>query len=148
VPEPRSFTSELLPADITSARTLGEKASAVIAWGGLLAVDAFLKIAGFERFYKAMKAFPTLGRPPAAREDIERTCTAVDRAATYYFKHAWCLQRSATTVWLLRLRGVPAELVIGARKLPFASHAWVEVDGQVLNNSPIVQESYTVLERC
>jgi hypothetical protein len=38
--------------------------------------------------------------------------------------------------------------VIGARKLPFGAHAWVEVGGEIINNHPIVQEQFAVLERC
>jgi transglutaminase-like putative cysteine protease len=149
VPGPRRpLTSELLPVDVIPAESLGERVVAAVAWGGLLAVDLFLRVAGFERFYKALRDCPTLGRPPKDPDAVLRICAAVDRAATYYFKHAWCLQRSAAAVCLLRLRGVAAELVIGVRKMPFAAHAWVEVDGQVLNNSPIVKESYVELDRC
>lgn len=148
MPEPRSLTPELLPADITPAGNLGERVGAAVAWIGLLAVDIFLKVAGFEKFYRVLRAYPTVGRPPEDQDVARRICAAVDRAATYYFKRAWCLQRSATTVCLLRLRGIAAELVIGARKMPFAAHAWVEIDGQILNNNPIVKDHYTILERC
>jgi transglutaminase superfamily protein len=40
-----------------------------------------------------------------------------------------CLQRSAATTLLLRRHGWDAEMVIGAKLLPFQSHAWVEVNG-------------------
>lgn len=145
---PNALPRELLAADVVPARSAGERISTVFAWGGLLAIDLLLRVAGFARFYKALRACPTLGHSPRDQESARRICGAVDRAATYYYKRAWCLQRSATTVCLLRLRGIAAELVIGARKMPFAAHAWVELDGQVLNNSPIVRDLYTVLERC
>lgn len=146
--EPKSLPSELLPADIEGARNVGERIGTLFAWIGLLTIDLLLRIAGFSRFYKAMRACPTLGKPPGNPETARRICTAVDRAATYYYKRAWCLQRSATTVCLLRARGLAAELVIGARKMPFTAHAWVELDGEILNNSAIVKDRYTVLERC
>ena len=39
--------------------------------------------------------------------------------------------------WLLRRRGIAAELRIGARKEfeRFEAHAWVEVDSAVLNDA-------------
>lgn len=120
----------------------------VVAFVSLLMVDASMKLASFHRFYRIVRGFPTLGSPPKNEEAIARTCAAVDRAATFYFKRAWCLQRSATVVCLLRMRGVPAELVIGVRKMPFYGHAWAEMEGRVLNDSPVVQKIYTVLERC
>ena len=33
-----------------------------------------------------------------------------------------------------RRNGIAAQLVIGCRPLPFESHAWVEVDGRVVND--------------
>jgi len=37
--------------------------------------------------------------------------------------------------------------VIGYRAAPFFSHAWVEVAGRVVNDSPIYQMRLQVLER-
>jgi hypothetical protein len=49
--------------------------------------------------------------------------------------------------WLLRRQGIAAELVIGYRPLPFESHAWVEVDGRVVNDRSQYQRAFTVLHR-
>lgn len=84
--------------------------------------------------------------PPAITS--ERICHAVDLACVFYFKKVMCLQRSAATTLLLRNCGFPAELVIGARPLPFKSHAWVELNGIVVNDKPYVSETYRQLERC
>ena len=142
------FEGEILPDGVPPAKSLREQADAVIAWCGLLAMDLLLKIAGFDSFLRVVRSLPTLqarGQEPVINR---RVSAAVDRAATHYFKRAWCLQRAAANVCLLRLHGVEAELVIGARKLPFRAHAWVEVGGQVINNSPTVRERFAVLERC
>jgi hypothetical protein len=40
-----------------------------------------------------------------------------------------CLFRSLATYRFLRSLGLPAEHVIGVRRLPFQAHAWVECDG-------------------
>jgi hypothetical protein len=39
-------------------------------------------------------------------------------------------------------------MIIGVQMLPFNSHAWVEVNGAVVNDKPYVTEMYHVLERC
>jgi len=32
--------------------------------------------------------------------------------------------------------------------LPFRSHAWCEINGNVVNDKPYMLDVYTVLERC
>jgi transglutaminase superfamily protein len=142
------FEIEFRPDDVRPAATPRERAEAAVAWCGLLAIDLLLRVAGFERFLRVVKGCPVVGARGADIAGSRRISAAVDRAATHYFKRAWCLQRSATNVCLLRLRGIEARLVIGARKLPFGAHAWVEVGNEVINNHPIVRERYAVLERC
>jgi len=75
-------------------------------------------------------------------ESIGQTCIAVERACVWYPKKALCLQRSAVTTCLLRSCGVGAKLVIGVRPMPFCAHAWVEVDGSVVNDFPTVTRFY------
>jgi prolyl oligopeptidase len=79
---------------------------------------------------------------------VERVCRAMDIVCFCYPRRTLCLQRSAATVCLLRQCGVQAELVIGAQQTPFRAHAWVEVDGLVVNDKSYVREMYAVLDRC
>jgi hypothetical protein len=65
----------------------------------------------------------------------------------YYPKKAMCLQHSAVVTWLLRRSGVPAEMVLAACDYLPEAHAWVEVDGEVVNDSARVKESYRELYR-
>ena len=141
---------ELRPHQAAPAQTLGERLWAAAAWVGLVIFDVLMKALTFRRFHDLVRRFPTLRAKSlqAGSDTVEGICSAVDRAAVFYFKRAWCLQRSALTTCLLRLRGVPAEMVIGVQKMPFAAHAWVEREGQVLNDLPMVQKRFVVLERC
>ena len=80
--------------------------------------------------------------------DVEQQiCEAMRSAAPFYWKPVRCLQRSTVTVRLMRGRGIPAEVVIGYRPVPFFSHAWVEVAGRVANDSPTYQALLQILER-
>jgi hypothetical protein len=83
-----------------------------------------------------------------SEEFVQKICAAVDIACTWYWKEVFCLHRSAATVCLLRQNGVNAQLVIGAQTIPFKAHAWVEVEGRVINDKPYMPEIYTILDRC
>jgi hypothetical protein len=80
--------------------------------------------------------------------EAERVVQAVAYACIWYPKKVLCLQRSAAVASLLRRHGIHAQLVIGAERLPLKAHAWVEVDGKVINDKPEVQSNYLVMERC
>ena len=56
-------------------------------------------------------------------------------AARHLFLRTNCLEQSLVVCWLLHRRGIPAALRIGARKQEgrFEAHAWVELNGIVLN---------------
>jgi hypothetical protein len=127
-----------------SAHALRLTVLTVDAWLGLLAFD-LARAAGFARVHRWVKQC----RPRARRSSasIEEIVWAVDEACVWYVKRAACLQRSVVATWLLRHHGWRAELVIGCRPLPFESHAWVEVDGQVVNDRPQYQKVFTVLDR-
>jgi hypothetical protein len=81
-------------------------------------------------------------------EVIDRVCKVVNYACVWYPKQSLCLQRSFVTTYLLRKRGVPAQMVLGAQKLPFKAHAWVEVDGRAINERSNVQAIYAEWDRC
>ena len=75
-----------------------------------------------------------------SRWDVRRICDAVTLASCFYWKPVRCLPRAVVTTRLLRKFGVQAQMVIGYRPSPFFSHAWVEVDGRIVNDSPAYQE--------
>jgi transglutaminase superfamily protein len=124
----------------------------IAAWLTLAFVHLVVALTGFPRLYRLIGRWRTWGAaaagPDAARR-VEDTCAAMTRARTYYFKYTWCLHSAAATVALLRLRGVPAQLVIGVRRIPFRAHAWVEVDRRiVMNNQRNLDVNYRVITRC
>ena len=82
---------------------------------------------------------------PVHHEVVRTICDAVSLAACLYWRPVLCLQRSVCIVRLLRKHEVVARLVIGYRPLPFFSHAWVEVNGRIVNDSPTYRERLRVL---
>ncbi|SRR5713101_1743901 len=119
-------------------------------------VQAYLKLIRFD-FHLARKDFaalhnkvrdcPVANKAPSP-ETVEQICSAIDMACIWYWKEVRCLQRSAATACLLKQHGVSAQMVIGVQQMPFKAHAWVEVDGRVVNDKPYTPEMYGVLDRC
>jgi len=112
----------------------------------LLLFEVYLRRGSFNDLHERVQVTPRMrSRHPDA---VQRVCQAMDLACIWYWKQALCLQRSSALACLLKRYGVPAQLVIGAQQMPFRSHAWVEVDGRVVNDKPYVSEVYAVLDRC
>jgi hypothetical protein len=72
----------------------------------------------------------------------------VDAAAREGLHRGTCLERSLVLWWLLRRKQVPAQICLGARKTAslFEAHAWVEVDGRVINDTGEVHNHYAPFE--
>ena len=117
------------------------------AFFGLLVVNMVLKLVNFNALYRTVERWP-VNRRSANAETAKDVWEAVITAMTWYPKQAMCLQRSAVTTCLLRSVGIPAQMIIGCQKLPFLAHAWVEVEGEVVNDTKRVQETHKVLDRC
>lgn len=113
----------------------------------LIAHDVFMSRHDLAALHRSVREFPQRARTPA-NEAIEIASHALDIACAYYPKQALCLQRSTVLVKMLRRRGVPAHLVIGAQKLPFAAHAWVEANGKIVNDRLATTEKFLILEIC
>ena len=116
------------------------------AWIGLLVFDVARRL-GFARLHALVRRCRVAHRRSPNAHSVEQIIWAVDEACVWYVTRAACLQRSVVATWLLRGHGVDAELVIGYRALPFESHAWVEVDGAVVNDRPQYKHVFATLER-
>ena len=114
---------------------------------GLFAYDIVTAFCPFKTLHATVKRWKVVDKR-VAPDAIDRVCTAVNYACVWYPKEALCLQRSFVTTYLLRKQGVPAHMVLGAQRLPFKAHAWVEVKGRPVNERSDVQAIYGVWERC
>lgn len=104
-------------------------------------IDAAL---GFQHVYRHVERQRVVQHAFHPAEET-LVCDAVSVAACLYWKRVFCLQRSVAATRLLRKSGIQACLVIGYRPSPFFSHAWVEVHGRVVNDSPGYKERMHVL---
>lgn len=117
------------------------------AYSKLIEFDWFLVHNDFGGLYQKVRNCP-LRKPETSHELVPTICAAVDMACIWYWKEVLCLQRSAATACLLKKHGVPARLVLGAQQMPLKAHAWVELDGVVVNDKPYMREMYAVLDQC
>jgi hypothetical protein len=85
----------------------------------------------------------------ALREEVQSTCRMVRAALRYSLSQYTCLEESLTLWYLLRKEGIPACLRIGVRKEgeKFEAHAWVEHDGEALNQDEAMHQHYAAFEQ-
>src|ERR1700722_17919472 len=116
----------------------------VCAMVSLPLTEIGLRAMGFRRWKRLIEHFSLSG---PRRRDLESAtqlnmAERIARAASSAELHGLgtpnCLERSLTLWWLLRREDIEAELHIGARKSDsrFEAHAWIELRGAVLNDSP------------
>jgi hypothetical protein len=123
-----------------------------IAVGGLPYVHRLLSAIGVWRnvaLSAALKGRATNAATQGGATDavVLRVNRAIARAAVWYPRTVRCLPRSAAATWLLRWLGQPAVLVIGIRTMPFYAHAWVELEGRVVNDLAEVSALYPAIDR-
>ncbi|MGS2750591.1 lasso peptide biosynthesis B2 protein [Bacillus zanthoxyli] len=80
-------------------------------------------------------------------EEINLLLKRIDKVCFWFMGNAQCLHRSLIGFKLLRQDGLPVQLVVGVRKFPFSSHAWVEFENNVINDVQTVKETYTEVFR-
>jgi len=112
-----------------------ESAAALAAtWVGL-------RLAGFRRWGEVLAWASPVGDPTtkSGLEDELNRARKITRMAEAAARHHLfgfnCLEQSLVLWWLLRLRGLSAELRVGGWKEGerFEAHAWVELGGTVLS---------------
>jgi hypothetical protein len=118
------------------------------AYATLMAYSVLNWFCPFEVTHRTVKKWKVANRRCAVQDTIAAICKAVNFASIWYPLEVRCLQRSFAITYLLRKCGVAAQMVLGAQKLPFRAHAWVEVDGQAINERSDVQSNFSIWERC
>lgn len=117
-------------------------------WSLLPLVAASLRLLDYPRTLRLFSrwspaASPQVVLPQDSMPYALRLGRLARMAGRYVPTNGSCLRQSLLVWWLLRRKGMPAELRIGVRTQEgFAAHAWVEVDGQPINDAPDVAERF------
>ena len=120
---------------------------ALRAYLRLIQFDLYLARGNFKALHKKVREYPISKMPPPSKA-VEQICAAIDMACIWYWKEVLCLQRSAAAACLMKRHGIAAQMILGAQQIPFKAHAWVEVNGRVVNDKPYMRELYAVLDKC
>jgi hypothetical protein len=114
----------------------------------LLRIERLMHNGGVSKLYRGVERTCPRLISSGLVISTSQICHAMDIASMLYFKKVLCLQRSSATTMHLRRYGHVAELVIGAQTTPFKAHAWVEINGAVVNDKAYTAEIYQELVRC
>ena len=81
-------------------------------------------------------------------ELVEKTCRMVRAAEHHGLIRCTCLEESLALWYLLGQQSVTCQLRIGVRKQTgkFEAHAWVEYEGEALNQSEELHQHYAAFE--
>ena len=100
----------------------------------LLALPVFLRLLSVQRTVSLLT--PRRSRARRSQAEVERVVAAVDRLYRRRpLRHYGpCLRRSLTLYCLLRRRGLPVRLALGAYPSPtgLVAHAWLTLHGQAV----------------
>lgn len=111
----------------------------------LLICHVKIRVGQFGAVRRWVADCPVSSRQPHL-DSISLAVYVVNRAAAFFPRQSVCLSRAAVITILLRKLGFPAAMIIGVRRLPFASHAWVALHGEPLAMYREESKTYTLLD--
>jgi hypothetical protein len=119
------------------------------AWQCLYTTRRTLARRGFSCAYQRIYDLPkAAGDPDGVR--LRAALRAFSRAENFFpagDARIDCLPRSLALLQFVRSVGIGAEHCIGVRRFPFGAHAWVEVAGTVVHDSPAFVRDFHVIAR-
>jgi hypothetical protein len=119
----------------------------------LSVIGGALRLLGFKRTHRILAGSSAAAagtRDESGADAVlamaERLGQLVSIAARHGPYRATCLRQSLALWWLLRRRGISAELRIGVGRPAgrLGAHAWVELHGRVVNDSATVADTYAI----
>ncbi len=107
--------------------------------------DLALRVLGFARTLRMARKLT--GRAGRTHDEnvINTTLHNILVATALYPGRSKCLEQALAGLILLRRRGVPVELQLGVQPYPFCAHAWLNLDGVPLTESPEVTAQFALL---
>lgn len=151
-----AYTGIVMRGKVLRAAGLGPSHWRVVAraYWWLAAVRVLLPLAGFSRTRRLLDG----QRPPRPRSGatapgvssgaVDRDVWGIEAAASIQPGTPSCLARSMALRRLLRGDGLDGQLQIGVRQESgsgFEAHAWVEIGGEPVGDSPARTGEYTLL---
>src|SRR5215813_2092554 len=122
-----------------------EKGIFIAAWVLFPLIWMALRPLGFRRTRKLLSLFGRGKDVISSMDEARRLSYIVNTAAGNGLRRANCLERSLLLWWMLRRKGVDADIRFGAsnKARAFKAHAWVEWNGVVLNDRADIASEFT-----
>lgn len=111
----------------------------------LVAIDLALRTLGYARTLRLVRRLSKRAAVEPHAQLIDATLRQISRATAFYPGRSLCLEQSIVAFVLLRRGGLAVELRLGVQPFPFSAHAWVELDGVPVTESPEVVAGYCLL---
>lgn len=113
----------------------------------LLKVHMTLKFKGFYFLIKGIKKEYVLHYPYSvpSEEDLNDLVHTLNQACLFYPVRTKCLEWASTLTLLALKKRWRISLSIGVQNYPFLSHAWCQLDKDVIADSPILPEKMAVI---
>lgn len=117
------------------------------AWALIPIAALTLRLVRLEPLLATLKRHCPTPHSAVDPDTVQSIARMMKVAARYSLRHATCLERSLVLWWLLRRRGIGANIQIGVRKDSdqIEAHAWVELDGVVINDYPDIGATFAPL---
>ncbi len=111
----------------------------------LLICDVALRVFGYARTLRAARVLAGERTAQVSEELIQQTLHNILVATAFYPGRSKCLEQAMTGFVLLRRRGAPVDMRLGVQPYPFYAHAWLELDGVPVTESPEVVATFALL---
>jgi hypothetical protein len=102
----------------------------------LMMCDIALRTIGFARTMRIVRRLARARRPSSDEQLVDRTLHNIVVATAFYPGRSKCLEQTVAGYLLLRRRGTPVQIRLGVQPYPFYAHAWLELGGAPLTESP------------
>jgi Transglutaminase-like superfamily len=111
----------------------------------LMVCDVALRVLGFARTLHFARRLAGHSTTTESTQMVQPTLHNVVVATVLYPGRSKCLEQAIAAFVLLRRRGIPVDVRFGVQPYPFFAHAWVELNGVPLNESPEVIARFALM---
>ncbi len=82
------------------------------------------------------------------KDETKRLARMVYKSSTYHLFSMRCIEKAIVTGIICRLHNLELDVCIGVSRYPFASHAWVQVDGIPILNAESYLSKFKIIMMC
>jgi ATP-binding cassette subfamily B protein len=109
------------------------------AWFSLFLATLLIKIYNLKQVTTLMRKRKLKCKEKMSPLEAQKLFWKIEKAKFLYLTRTACLEQSLALFLLATSKRKSVEWCIGVRLSPFASHAWIEVDGESVQESETIE---------